>query len=107
MNDSPNNADNKLSIHKNIMIVNNKGLHARASSKFVALVNKLPKDLSIFVTKNDQKAVGNSIMGLMMLGAAKGNSIDVIIEYDPIDKDHAEHALKRLEGLLLDGFGED
>ncbi len=98
---------NKLYITKNITIVNNKGLHARASSKFVALVNKLPKNLSIFVAKNEQKAVGNSIMGLMMLGAAKGNDIDIIIEYDPLDKDHAEHALTRLEGLLLDGFGED
>lgn len=106
MSDNPN-AKNKLRITKNITIVNNKGLHARASSKFVALVNKLPKNLSIFVTKNDQKAVGNSIMGLMMLGAAKGNNIDIIIEYYPIDKEHAEHALTRLEGLLLDGFGED
>lgn len=107
MSDSIENADNKDSISKNITIVNNKGLHARASSKFVALVNKLPKDLTIFVAKNDQRAVGNSIMGLMMLGAAKGNTIDVIIEFNPIDKDHAEHALTRLEGLLLDGFGED
>lgn len=107
MTDNHNGTEAKLSIQKKITIVNNKGLHARASSKFVALVNKLPKDLNIFVIKNDQKAVGNSIMGLMMLGAARGNDIDVIIEYNPIDKDHAEHALNRLEGLLLDGFGED
>lgn len=107
MTDNNQKPDKKQSIQKSITIVNNKGLHARASSKFVTLVNKLPKDLNVFVAKNDQKAVGNSIMGLMMLGAAKGNIIDVIIEYNPIDIDHAEHALTRLEGLLLDGFGED
>lgn len=107
MNYPPVNADNRHSISKTITIINNKGLHARASSKFVALVNKLPKDLMIYVAKNEHRAVGNSIMGLMMLGAAKGNIIEVIIEFNPIDKDHAEYALKRLEGLLLDGFGED
>lgn len=97
----------KQSISKNIMITNDRGLHARASAKFVTLVNRLPKNLDIFVAKNDQKVVGNSIMGLMMLGAAKGSDIDIIIEYAPIDKDHALHALNRLEGIVIDGFGED
>lgn len=91
----------------NVTIINDRGLHARASAKFVTLVKRMPKDLNIYVAKNDQKVVGDSIMGLMMLGAAKGSDIDIIVEYATIDKEHAVHALKRLKGLVIDGFGED
>lgn len=106
-NKQQNNGPHKETIKTNVTIINDRGLHARASAKFVTLVQRMPKDLDIYVAKNDQKVVGHSIMGLMMLGAAKGSDIDIIIEFDAINKEHAAHALKRLEGLIIDGFGED
>jgi len=104
------NIDNKVKkqfLVKNIMIVNDRGLHARASAKFVTMANRMPKKLNIYVAKNDQRVVGNSIMGLMMLGAAKGNNIDIIVEYPDNDQEIAQTALNRLAGLVMDGFGED
>lgn len=107
MNDENKANNNKNSLSTNVTIINDRGLHARASAKFVTLVKRIPKDLDIYVAKNDQKVMGDSIMGLMMLGAAKGSDIKIIIEYAAIDYEHAVHALKRLEGLVIDGFGED
>lgn len=57
-----------------VEIVNNRGLHARASAKFVNAVARLPDGLSVTVTKDGNDAAGGSILGLMMLGAAKGDS---------------------------------
>jgi len=85
-----------------VVITNKRGLHARASAKFVTFVSKLPESLSVTVAKDGTEVTGTSIMGLMMLGAARGDSVDIIVEGDG-----AEAALKKLTGLIVDGFGED
>lgn len=94
-------------ISENVTITNDRGLHARASSKFVTMVNRLPKKFSVTVTKADQQVVGNSIMGLMMLGAAKGSEVTIAVEFIESDKQEAQLTLNRLIGLVIDGFGED
>lgn len=94
-------------ISENVTITNDRGLHARASSKFVTMVNRLPTKFNVTVAKGDQQAVGSSIMGLMMLGAAKGSEITISIEHMKSDRHEAQSTLKRLIGLVIDGFGED
>ena len=83
-------------------IVNQKGLHARASAKFVTFVSRLPDGLQVEVEKDGHLVTGTSIMGLMMLGAAKGSEITIHVEGE-----QAELALEKLVGLVVDGFGED
>ncbi|WP_296681147.1 HPr family phosphocarrier protein [Novosphingobium sp.] len=85
-----------------VEIVNNRGLHARASAKFVNAVAKLGDAVTVRVAKDGNDAAGASILGLMMLGAAKGDSIEIITAGDG-----AEAALLKLLGLVKDGFGED
>jgi phosphocarrier protein len=85
-----------------VEIVNQRGLHARASAKFVNAVAKLPDGLSVLVCKDGNEANGSSILGLMMLGAAKGDSIAI-----SVDGDGADQVLPKLVGLVRDGFGED
>lgn len=87
---------------RTVTITNSRGLHARASAKFVTYVSKLPGDLSVKVGKDGTEVTGTSIMGLMMLGAAKGDSVDIIVAGQ-----NAETALDKLTGLIVDGFGED
>jgi phosphocarrier protein HPr len=87
---------------KTVEITNSRGLHARASAKFVTYVSKLPDDLDVRVAKDGTEVTGTSIMGLMMLGAAKGDSVEIIVSGD-----QAESALEKLTGLVVDGFGED
>ena len=91
---------NRLS--RQVTIVNQKGLHARASAKFVTFVSRLPDDIKVEVEKDGQSVTGTSIMGLMMLGAAKGSEITIHVEGE-----QAELALGKLVGLVVDGFGED
>ena len=85
---------------RTVLITNRRGLHARASAKFVNLASQL--DARIDVEKDGQKVCGTSIMGLMMLGAAKGDSI--IIHCDGMC---AEDALTQLVELVEDRFGEE
>lgn len=87
---------------KTVAITNNRGLHARASAKFVTCVSKLPPHLSVKVAKDGVEVTGTSIMGLMMLGAGKGDNIEIIVMGD-----QASGALEKLAGLVVDGFGED
>lgn len=89
-------------IRRTVTIVNVKGLHARASAKFVTFVSRLPEGIKVEVEKDGQSVAGTSIMGLMMLGAAKGS--EIIIH---VDGDQAELAIEKLVGLVVDGFGED
>ena len=92
-----------MSEHReSVEVVNNRGLHARASAKFVNAVAKLGEGLQVRVEKDGHEAAGGSILGLMMLGAAKGDSIDIIVTGDGADL-----ALLKLVGLVKDGFGED
>jgi phosphocarrier protein len=85
-----------------VEIVNNRGLHARASAKFVNAVAKLGDGLQVTVHKDGNEAAGASILGLMMLGAAKGDSVEIVVSGEGADL-----ALLKLIGLVKDGFGED
>ena len=85
-----------------VTIVNRRGLHARASAKFVGAVAALPDGVSVTVTKPPNSAAGGSILGLMMLGAAKGDTIEVVVTGDG-----ADGVLADLVALVADGFGED
>ncbi|WP_298858315.1 HPr family phosphocarrier protein [uncultured Sulfitobacter sp.] len=80
-------------------IVNEKGLHARASAKLVEVVEGF--DASAEVSKDGMNASGDSIMGLLMLAAAKGSFIDV--ETSGPDADALASALT---ALVADKFGE-
>jgi len=79
---------------------NRRGLHARASARFVTLASGLPA--SVEVEKDGSRVCGTSIMGLMMLGAAMGDSIVIHAEGDG-----AEDAVAALAALVEDRFGED
>jgi len=80
-------------------ITNIKGLHARASAKFVEQVEKF--DASAEVSKDGMSADGDSIMGLLMLAASKGTSIEVETKGP-----QADQLMDALDALLADKFGE-
>jgi phosphocarrier protein HPr len=81
-------------------IVNQKGLHARASAKFVQTVERFDADVQ--VTRGNETVGGTSIMGLMMLAASPGTSITVTATGN-----QAADVLAALEQLLASRFGED
>ena len=85
-----------------VEIVNQRGLHARASAKFVNAVAQLPEQLEVRVAKDGHSAAGGSILGLMMLGAAKGDTIEIAVEGED-----AEARLEELVALVAGRFGED
>ena len=62
-------------VSRTVEVVNKRGLHARASAKFVTMASQI--DAAIEVEKDGNKVCGTSIMGLMMLGAAMGDSITI------------------------------
>jgi phosphocarrier protein len=85
---------------RQVAITNQRGLHARASAKFVNLASQI--DAKIEVEKDGHRVCGTSIMGLMMLGAAMGDS--VIIHVEGV---YAEAALAQLVELVEAKFGEE
>ena len=85
-----------------LKIVNEKGLHARASAKFVAVVENFKDTASIKVSKGEETVSGDSIMGLMMLGAGIGSSITVTATGA-----QAKKAVDALATLVSSRFGED
>lgn len=87
---------------RSVTIVNRRGLHARASAKFVTAVSGLPEGVKVTVSKAPNSAAGGSILGLMMLGAAKGDVVEVAVSGE-----NAEGVLAELCGLIEAGFGED
>jgi len=87
-------------LRQDVEIRNQRGLHARASAKFVTLASTFPA--SITVSKDGSEVTGTSIMGLMMLGAAMGDSITIAAEGD----NHAD-ALSQLIALVEAKFGEE
>ncbi len=87
-------------LRREVRIGNLRGLHARASAKFVNLASSLPAQIS--VEKDGNRVCGTSIMGLMMLGAAMGDCITIRVEGEG-----AEDALDQLAGLVEGRFGED
>jgi phosphocarrier protein HPr len=89
-----------LSCSRVLEITNRRGLHARASAKFVNLASELPAKVE--VEKDGNRVCGTSIMGLMMLGAAMGDTITLHCEGE-----HCRDALDRLSALVTERFGED
>ena len=83
-----------------VVICNRKGLHARASAKFVKVAETF--NANVRVTRDGQTVGGTSIMGLMMLGASTGTKIHL-----EADGPEAPEALEALIALVADGFGED
>ncbi len=87
-------------VSRALRIVNEKGLHARASARFVEVVEGF--DAEARVTKDGMTVSGDSIMGLLMLAASRGTSIHV----DTAGIDAAQLA-DALEALIANRFGED
>lgn len=85
---------------RDLLIVNKKGLHARASAKFVQTVERFDADVT--VTRCGETVGGRSIMGLLTLGAAQGTTITVVVEGED-----AEACLGAIASLVGDRFGED
>ena len=87
-------------LSRELPITNKRGLHARASAKFVQMVEKFSADVT--VTRNGETVGGTSIMGLMMLAAGIGTSI-VVTAKGP----EAQEALDAISQLVTDKFGEE
>ena len=85
---------------RTLRIINEKGLHARASAKFVEVVEQ--HDAAAAVTKDGMTVSGDSIMGLLMLAASRGTVIDVATSGA-----EAEKLADALEALVANRFGED
>ena len=87
-------------VSREVLIINKRGLHARASAKFVTVASGL--GCPVQVAKDGSSVVGTSIMGLMMLGAAMGDSVVISAEGEG-----AEAAVQTLAELVEARFGED
>lgn len=87
-------------VRRVLNIVNEKGLHARASAKLVEVVED--HDAQATVRRDGREASGDSIMGLLMLAASRGTSIEV-----ETSGPEAEKLADALEALVADRFGED
>ena len=87
-------------LRRDVRIGNQRGLHARASAKFVSMASQLPA--TVEVEKDGHRVCGTSIMGLMMLGAAMGDEITIHVEGEG-----AAEALEQLAELVKSRFGED
>jgi phosphocarrier protein HPr len=87
-------------VSREVAITNKRGLHARASAKFVNLASQI--DAQIEVEKDGNRVCGTSIMGLMMLGAAMGDTI--VIHVSGMG---GEEALGKLVELVEERFGEE
>ncbi|WP_310473981.1 HPr family phosphocarrier protein [Sandarakinorhabdus sp.] len=83
-----------------VPITNRRGLHARASAKFVTMASSF--DAEVTVSHDGSSVTGTSIMGLMMLAAAMGDSINI-----SATGPEAQAAVSKLAGLVMDKFGED
>jgi len=87
-------------VSRELPIVNKRGLHARASAKFVQMVERFSAE--VWVTKGGETVGGNSIMGLMMLSAGPGTSI-VVSAIGP----EAQAALDAITELVASKFNEE
>ena len=87
-------------IEKELKIINKLGLHARAAVKLVEVASRF--DSHIFLRRNGREVNGKSIMGVMMLAASQGTSIDI-----SVDGPDEAAAMECIEILVQDRFGED
>jgi len=89
-----------VTAHQNVEIINKRGLHARASAKFVKLASTF--DAEVKVSKDGQTVDARSIMGLMMLAAGPGCCIDI-----EADGAEAQPAVEALTALVSARFDEE
>ncbi len=89
-----------MSLSRTVEIINERGLHARASAKFVKVASGF--DAEVTVSREGQTVDARSIMGLMMLAAGIGSTIDIAAEGP-----EAEAALDALGALIANRFDED
>ena len=85
---------------KELEIINKLGLHARASAKLTQTASRFQSE--VWMERNSRRVNAKSIMGVMMLAAAKGTT--VIVETEGADADEALHSI---EELIADRFGEE
>lgn len=90
----------EVAVRQRVLIRNKRGLHARASAKFVTLTSEFAA--AVTVEKDGQRVTGTSIMGLMMLAASPGDEIEIIASGADADA-----ALAALVKLVEDRFGEE
>jgi phosphocarrier protein len=89
----------EAAVSRSVMIVNRRGLHARAAAKLVTLAEQFSANVEVL--RDGQSVSARSIMGLMMLGAGMGSSIELRAEgFD------AHEALEAIAGLVEAGFNE-
>ncbi|MBV9075922.1 MAG: HPr family phosphocarrier protein [Methylobacteriaceae bacterium] len=100
MSAEPETTDAEGRLVRELLIINKKGLHARASAKFVQTVERF--DAAVTVTRGGETVGGRSIMGLLTLGAAKGTTITVTGEGP-----QAAESLAAIASLIATRFGED
>ena len=87
-------------ISRELQIINKRGLHARASAKFVQLVEKF--EAEVWVTRGSETVGGTSIMGLMMLAAGPGTMVTVSAKGP-----EARQAVDAIAALIADKFNEE
>lgn len=87
-------------ISRKLLIINKRGLHARASAKFVQMVERF--DAEVWVTRGNETVGGTSIMGLMMLAAGPGTTVTV-----SATGPEAQAAVDALAALIADKFNEE
>ncbi len=87
-------------ISRELLIINKRGLHARASAKFVQMVEKFSAE--VWVTRGSETVGGTSIMGLMMLAAGPGTTVTV-----SATGPEAQAALDAIAALIADKFNEE
>jgi phosphocarrier protein len=91
-------------LQRQITIINELGLHARAASKLVSLASKFT-ELEIKIGREDMTVNGKSIMGVLMLAACKGTELTFTAVGD--DPQRAAGALDAIAGLVNERFGEE
>ena len=89
-----------MKVARTVEVINERGLHARASAKFVKLAGEF--DAEVTVTREGQTVDARSIMGLMMLAAGPGCTIDILA-----DGEEAQAAVDALSELVADRFHEE
>jgi phosphocarrier protein len=97
--DKPDTSASDAKLTKELIVQNKMGIHARPAAMIVRITNKFKAE--VFVEKEDEQVNGKSIMGLMMLAAAKGSTVKFIASGDD-----ALHMLTELEALFAKKFDE-
>lgn len=86
-------------LKQDVLIMNKLGLHARASAKLTQLASQFACE--VWLTRNDKRINAKSIMGVMMLAAAKGSTINI-----ETDGEQEQEAMTAILALINDFFGE-